>query len=122
MTVPCSGTYCATAGTASEAAGTAKAKTRRRTIMAILSCGLRWMLALSRSGRSLQRKSRRRRYQPPPPPPPPPPPENPPPPEPLLDPGAVEAEATLLASAPPIEAAKRPGSAQGVWLPTYHPI
>ena len=32
-------------------------------------------------------------YQPPPPPPPPPPPDDPPPPDPLLDPGAVEADA-----------------------------
>ena len=37
-------------------------------------------------------------YQPPPPPPPPPPPDDPPPPEPLLDPGAVEAELIVLAA------------------------
>src|SRR5687768_2207410 len=41
-------------------------------------------------------------YQPPPPPPPPPPPDDPPPPEPLLDPGAVEADETVLASDEPI--------------------
>ena len=35
-------------------------------------------------------------YQPPPPPPPPPPPDDPPPPEPLLEPGAVDAELTVL--------------------------
>src|SRR5688572_5789665 len=41
-------------------------------------------------------------YQPPPPPPPPPPPDDPPPPEPLLDPGAVEADETVLARDEPI--------------------
>jgi hypothetical protein len=40
-------------------------------------------------------------HQPPPPPPPPPPPDEPPPPEPLLEPGAVDAELTLLASEEP---------------------
>ncbi|MCZ6844656.1 MAG: hypothetical protein O7F69_02050 [Alphaproteobacteria bacterium] len=44
--------------------------------------------------------SRRRR------PPPPPPPDEPPPPEPLLDPGAVEAEDTAPANPPPSEEAK----------------
>ena len=42
-------------------------------------------------------------YHPPPPPPPPPPPLDPPPPPPLLpdsDPGAVDAELTVLSSAP----------------------
>ena len=49
-------------------------------------------------------------YHPPPPPPPPPPPEDPPPPEPLLEPGALEADATVLASDEPTVPAKRPGS------------
>src|SRR5437868_11188806 len=60
-------------------------------------------------------------YQPPPPPPPPPP-EKPPPPEPLLEPGAVEAEATLLASEAPTVVAKMPGLDQTLPLPTYQPI
>ena len=61
-------------------------------------------------------------YQPPPPPPPPPPPEEPPPPEPLLEPGAVEAEAAAVARLAPMAAAKRPGLDQGLWLPEYQVI
>src|SRR3954469_11109254 len=65
---------------------------------------------------------RRKRYQPPPPPPPPPPPDEPPPPEPLLDPGAVEADATVLARLLPTVLAKLPGSSHTLRLPTYQPI
>jgi len=60
-------------------------------------------------------------YHPPPPPPPPPPPDDPPPPEPLLDPGAVEAEATLLASDAPMAPANRPGLDQTLPEPEYQP-
>src|SRR5690606_32042726 len=60
-------------------------------------------------------------YQPPPPPPPPPPPDDPPPPEPLLEPGAVEAEATLLASEAPTAPAKRLGFDQALLEPEYQP-
>ena len=58
-------------------------------------------------------------YQPPPPPPPPPPPDDPPPPEPLLDPGAVEAELTVLASEEPTLLTKPPVSFHGLLLPAY---
>src|SRR3954471_2314875 len=61
------------------------------------------------------------RYQPPPPPPPPPPPEDPPPPEPLLEPGAVDADATVLASEAPPVPAKRPGPAHTWPEPEYQP-
>src|SRR5690606_27006021 len=60
-------------------------------------------------------------YQPPPPPPPPPPPDEPPPPEPLLEPGAVEAEATLLASEAPTVPAKRAGLVHALLEPEYQP-
>src|SRR5438128_1234770 len=59
-------------------------------------------------------------YQPPPPPPPPPPPDEPPPPEPLLEPGAVDAELIVPASDDPTESAKRPGLLQGLLEPEYH--
>src|SRR4051812_34054913 len=58
-------------------------------------------------------------YQPPPPPPPPPPPENPPPPEPLLEPGAVEAELIVLASDEPMLSAKPVGLSHGLLDPAY---
>src|SRR5690348_16989208 len=61
-------------------------------------------------------------YQPPPPPPPPPPPEKPPPPEPLLEPGAVAAEATLLARLAPTVLANMLGLDQTLVEPTYQPI
>src|SRR6478752_5941303 len=60
-------------------------------------------------------------HHPPPPPPPPPPPDEPPPPEPLLDPGAVEAEATLLESEDPTVPTKAPGLDQTLPEPAYHP-
>src|SRR6476659_773006 len=59
-------------------------------------------------------------YHPPPPPPPPPPPEKPPPPEPLLEPGAVEAELIAVESEEPTSLVKRLGSSHGLWLPAYH--
>src|SRR5437868_11915233 len=52
-------------------------------------------------------------YQPPPPPPPPPP-DDPPPPEPLLEPGAVEAEVIVLASDEPALSAKLVGLPHGL--------
>src|SRR5687768_4077606 len=58
-------------------------------------------------------------HQPPPPPPPPPPPDEPPPPDPLDDPGAVEAELTLLASEEPTSLTKPSASFHGLWLPEY---
>ena len=61
------------------------------------------------------------RYQPPPPPPPPPPPEDPPPPEPLLDPGAVDAELTVLDSDEPTLSTKPVGLLQGLLDPEYQP-
>src|SRR3954471_9250939 len=61
------------------------------------------------------------RYQPPPPPPPPPPPEDPPPPEPLLDPGAVEAELIVLEREEPTVSAKLVGLLHGLLEPEYHP-
>src|SRR3954447_21410970 len=57
---------------------------------------------------------------PPPPPPPPPPPEEPPPPEPLLEPGAVEAELMVLASDDPMLSANPVGLSHGLLLPAYH--
>ena len=51
-----------------------------------------------------------RNYQPPPPPP-----------DPLLDPGAVEADATLLASDAPTAPAKRLGFDQALLEPEYQP-
>src|SRR6476659_9444932 len=59
-------------------------------------------------------------YQPPPPPPPPPPPDDPPPPDPLLDPGAVDAELIVLDSDEPTLSAKLPGLLQGLFDPEYH--
>ena len=61
-------------------------------------------------------------YQPPPPPPPPPPPEEPPPPDPLLDPGAVDAEETLLASDDPTSLTKPSVSDQGSLRPNTRPL
>ena len=58
-------------------------------------------------------------HQPPPPPPPPPPPDEPPPPDPLDEPGAVEAELTVLASDEPTESTKPPVSFQGLEEPEY---
>src|SRR3954468_16196026 len=58
--------------------------------------------------------------QPPPPPPPPPPPDDPPPPEPLLEPGAVEAELIVLVSEDPTLSVKPVGSLQGLLFPEYH--
>src|SRR5438552_12289676 len=60
-------------------------------------------------------------YQPPPPPPPPPPPDDPPPPEPLLDPGAVEAELMVLAREEPTLSTKPVGLSHGLPLPEYQP-
>src|SRR3954447_16146496 len=57
---------------------------------------------------------------PPPPPPPPPPPDDPPPPEPLLEPGAVEAELIVLASDEPTASAKLVGLFHGLLDPAYH--
>src|SRR3954451_3124938 len=62
---------------------------------------------------------RRKRSKPPPPPPPPPPPDEPPPPEPLLDPGAVEAELIVLDSEEPTLSAKPVGLSQGLFDPEY---
>src|SRR3954469_3792533 len=59
-------------------------------------------------------------YQPPPPPPPPPPPDDPPPPEPLLDPGAVEAELIVLESEEPTLSAKPVGLFHTLLDPEYH--
>src|SRR3954466_168240 len=64
---------------------------------------------------------RRRRYHPPPPPPPPPPPDEPPPPEPLLDPGAVEAELMVLDKEKPAVSAKLVGLSHGRLDPEFHP-
>ena len=58
-------------------------------------------------------------YQPPPPPPPPPPPEDPPPPDPLLEPGAVDAELIVLAREEPTLSANRPGLLHGSFEPAY---
>src|SRR6185369_15267916 len=58
-------------------------------------------------------------YQPPPPPPPPPPPDPPPPPEPLLEPGAVDAELIVLARLEPTLSANRPGLFHGSPCPEY---
>src|SRR6185369_2460381 len=58
-------------------------------------------------------------HQPPPPPPPPPPPEKPPPPDPLLLPGAVEAELIVLASEDPTPFTKLVGLSHGLPLPAY---
>src|SRR5512139_217714 len=58
-------------------------------------------------------------HQPPPPPPPPPPPDEPPPPEPLDEPGAVEAELTVLTSDEPTESTKPPVSVHGLEEPEY---
>src|SRR5688572_33478214 len=58
-------------------------------------------------------------YQPSPPPPPPPPPDEPPPPEPLDEPGAVEAELTVLASDEPTESTNPPVSSHGLEEPDY---
>ena len=58
-------------------------------------------------------------YQPPPPPPPPPPPDDPPPPDPLLDPGAVEAELIVLDSDEPTVSAKLVGLLHGLLDPEY---
>src|SRR3954447_11142219 len=58
---------------------------------------------------------------PPPPPPPPPPPDDPPPPEPLLEPGAVEAELIVLARDDPTVSANRPGLFHGSLDPEYQP-
>jgi hypothetical protein len=58
-------------------------------------------------------------HHPPPPPPPPPPPDEPPPPDPLDEPGAVDAELTLLASDDPIERTKPPVSFHGLDEPEY---
>src|SRR5687767_12084083 len=58
-------------------------------------------------------------YQPPPPPPPPPPPDEPPPPEPLLEPGALEAELMVLDRLSPTLSAKPPGLSHGLLLPEY---
>src|SRR6188472_2865434 len=58
-------------------------------------------------------------YQPPPPPPPPPPPEKPPPPDPLLDPGATDAEPTVLASEEPTLRVKPLASRHGLFEPAY---
>src|SRR5688572_24977960 len=73
-------------------------------------------MAMRRSFLSVRRGAD---YHPPPPPPPPPPPETPPPPEPLDDPGAVEAELTLLASDEPIESTNPPVSFHGLDEPEY---
>jgi hypothetical protein len=56
-------------------------------------------------------------HQPPPPPPPPPPPEEPPPPEPLLEPGALDAELTVLARDDPTLLTKPSVSLQGLFDP-----
>src|SRR4051794_27376426 len=58
-------------------------------------------------------------HQPPPPPPPPPPPDDPPPPDPLLEPGAVEAELMVLASDEPTSPTKPLGLLHGLPLPAY---
>src|SRR6478609_8403388 len=68
----------------------------------------------SRHGLCRRSAGARQGYQPPPPPPPPPPPDEPPPPEPLLKPGAVEADATPLASDAPTVPAKREGLDQAL--------
>ncbi len=51
-----------------------------------------------------------RPYQPEPPPPPPPEPDEPPPDEPELDPGAVDAEATVCDRLEPSRSTRAPGS------------
>src|SRR5687767_8928230 len=63
-------------------------------------------------------------YQPEPPPPPPPPPDEPPPEEPLsesllLEPGGVEAEATVSVSPEPSRLASAAGSRKTSRLPSY---
>ena len=62
---------------------------------------------------------RRTDYQPPPPPPPPPPPDEPPPPEPLLEPGALDAELTLLAREDPTLLTNSSGLLHGLFEPAY---
>src|SRR5262245_22980602 len=65
-------------------------------------------------------------HHPDPPPPPPPPPDEPPPPEPKellepsLDPGAVEADATVCDRSLPRLLAKPVGLFTQSWLPLYH--
>ena len=87
------------------------------------ACRAAWLRAAGRCDLSRRRRSPSSGgragadYQPPPPPPPPPPPDDPPPPEPLLDPGAVEAELIVLASDEPTLSTKPPGCSTGCCCP-----
>ena len=79
-----------------------------------------WMAGTSPAMTGTGIVNRTNNYHPPPPPPPPPPPEKPPPPDPLLDPGASDADAIVLERSPPRLLAKPTGSCPQSWLPEYH--